>query len=119
MALGPALKGWVDVVRWFKGDALDTTKLATKEELAALEIQSREELKQIELRLRVQQRQDIETLAKQIADMNRNVESFGTAMREVNNQLLSIHRALGRAEGELDSLPKPTRPNRRVPVDPR
>lgn len=120
MALGPALKGWVDVVRWFKGDALDTTKLATKEELAALELQSREELKQIEVRLRIQSKADLDLVAKQIADLSNVIHSFGSSIRDIHQELLSIHRALGRAEGELESVTKPNRPQgRRLPVDPR
>lgn len=120
LALGPALKGWVDVVRWFKGDALDTSKLATKAELTALEIASREELKAIESRLRIQQRHDLDIVAKQIADLTATVQNFGTGLRDIHQELLSIHRALGRAEGELESVTKPNRPqSRRLPVDPR
>jgi hypothetical protein len=110
MALGPALKGWVDVVRWFKGDTLDTTKLATKQELAELEVSSREELKAIELRLRQQQRLDLDTVAKQITEVSRSVTDILTELR-------SLHRALGRAEGELEVAARQTKGRARS-IDP-
>jgi hypothetical protein len=110
MALGPALKGWVDVVRWFKGDTLDTTKLATKQELAELEVSSREELKAIEHRLRAQQRIDLDIVAKQITEVSRSVT-------EILTELRSLHRALGRAEGELEVASRQTKGRTRS-IDP-
>jgi hypothetical protein len=110
MALGPALKGWVDVVRWFKGDTLDTTKLATKQELAQLEVSSREELKAIEHRLRAQQRIDLDIVAKQITEVSRSVT-------EILTELRSLHRALGRAEGELEVAARQTKGRARS-IDP-
>jgi hypothetical protein len=109
MALGPALKGWVDVVRWFKGDTLDTTKLATKQELAELELASREELKAIEQRLRTQQRADLDIVGRQITQVSQSVS-------EILTELRSLHRALGRAEGELEHATRPTK--RRSSIDP-
>jgi len=110
MALGPALKGWVDVVRWFKGDTLDTSKLATKQELAELQLASREELKAIEQRLRAQQRIDLDIVAKQITEVSRSVT-------EILTELRSLHRALGRAEGELEVAARQTK-NRARSIDP-
>lgn len=110
MALGPALKGWVDVVRWFKGDTLDTSKLATKQELAELQLASREELKAIEHRLRAQQRIDLDIVAKQITEVSRSVT-------EILTELRSLHRALGRAEGELEVAARQTK-NRARSIDP-
>ena len=110
MALGPALKGWVDVVRWFKGDTLDTSKLATKQELAELEVSSREELKAIEHRLRAQQRIDLDIVAKQITEVSRSVT-------EILTELRSLHRALGRAEGELEVAARQTKGRARS-IDP-
>ncbi len=104
MALGPALKGWVDVVRWFKGEAIDTSKLATKEELAIATAQSRQELKEAETRLQASQEQALAGVEQRIRTLSEAVDGARGDLREIFNELRSMHRALGRAEGELDAL---------------
>jgi septal ring factor EnvC (AmiA/AmiB activator) len=103
MALGPALKGWVDVVRWFKGDSLDTSKLATKEELAHLTANSKKELEAAERRLQKQQEQAIAQVTGQVSTFTETAAALRKDLAEIFTELRSLHRALGRAEGVLEA----------------
>ncbi len=104
MAAGPALKGWVDVVRWFKGDSLDATKLATKVELTEVMTQTRKEMEAAEVRLQNRQEASLRALSLQLETLTRASELQRNDIKDLGSEIRSLHRALGRTEGELDSV---------------
>ena len=105
--LGSGLNGWVSVVQYFTGKKPDLSKLATRAELQALEAE-----------LRREHLQDLEAFKNSMAELNatitRELGCVKNDLREVFQEMRSLHRSLGRAEGEIDATFRtpPAKPSR-------
>lgn len=105
--IGTGLNGWVSLWQYFTGKRPDLSKLATRQELAALEQE-----------LRREHQQDLQTFKDSnealIAAVKDELGKMGRDLREVFGELRSLHRALGRTEGELEAVTTPPPKRRRA-----
>lgn len=93
MALGPVIHSYIKVYEWFRGKSVDTSDFVTRTELNLMK-----------------QERDAH-IAGTIGDLKANFSRLETILTELQRDLPSLHRALGRVEGHDEAENKqPRRP---------
>lgn len=81
MALGPVIHSYIKVYEWFRGKSIDTSAFVTRDELTAMK-----------------QERDAQ-IASSIGKLETNFSKLETLLADLNREMPSLHRALGRLEG--------------------
>ncbi len=81
IALGPSIRAWIEVVKYFKGSSTDTSNFVTRAEI-----------------LIMKQERDA-YIATTIGDLKSNFNKLEDLLTDLTRDLPSLHRALGKLEG--------------------
>lgn len=88
IALGPAIRAWIEVIQYFKGKGINTSEFVTKAEFAAAKAE-----------------RDMQ-LVSTVTEIRTDFDKLEKFMSDIARDLPAIHRALGRLEGHDDATLK-------------
>ena len=102
IALGPAIHSWIKVIQYFLGKKEDLSQFVTRTELATVKAARDKQISETLSAIR----QDMSEFKRELKD---DIQSFETKATELQKEMMSLHRSLGRVEGHDDSEMKSAR----------
>jgi hypothetical protein len=98
IALGPALHSWIKVYEFARGKKEDPSKYVTHDQLNAIRGERDKQVAETVSAIR----SDMISFKSEVKD---DLDAFEKTARELLQELASLHRSLGHAEGLLDAQP--------------
>lgn len=92
IALGPALHSWIKVYEFARGKKEDHSKYVTHDQLAAIRGERDKQVAETVNAIRA----DMTAFKTEVKD---DLDAFDRTAKELLNEMMNLHRSLGRVEG--------------------